>query len=169
MGLKHKAQYLYSGWRLHFQCWLYPLDQKASWAPCCEELCHAKAVDHSFFPVLHCLADRTMCSCIALMMRSSSCIASSGPWWHSWWAFSLWSWPSVPRAWQSRQKPWRSASSLKGCQLVEAKHRSCTSRHTSTCRACFPAQEVEGAGRGLWEAAPSMTAETGTTGRLRAS
>lgn len=67
-----------------------------------------------FFPILHCLADQMMCSCIARMTRLSSCIASSGPWWHLWWVFSLWSWPSAPRAWQWKQKPWRSASSRRG-------------------------------------------------------
>lgn len=107
---------------------------KANLALGCKEFSSAKAFDCPFFLILRYLADQTTCFCIALMMRLSSCIASSGPWWHLWWAFSLWSWPSVPRAWRSRRKPWRSASSLKGGGgLWKAKHRSCTHRHASTC------------------------------------
>lgn len=45
--------------------------------------------------------------------------------------------------------------------MRNAKHRSCAHPHTSTCRTCFLAQQVEGAVRGLREAA-----ETARTGRL---
>lgn len=102
----------------------------------------------SCFPVLHCLADQMMCSCIAGMMRLSSYIASSGPWWHLWWAFSLWSWPSAPRAWQSKQKPWRSASSLKG-------EKACGKQSTEAAPigTHVPAEPVSWRRRwkGLWE------------------
>lgn len=40
----------------------------------------------------------------APMMRLFSCTASSGPSWLSWLESSLWSWPSVPRAWLSGQR-----------------------------------------------------------------
>lgn len=105
--------------------------------------CHTEAVDLSLFSIFHCLADQMMYFCIARMMRLSSCIASSGPWWHLWWACSLWSWPSVPRAWQSRQKPWRSASSLR-------REEACGKHSPEAASICthLPAEPVSGAGDG---------------------
>lgn len=43
---------------------------------------------------------------------------------------------------------------LRGVGSWEVKPSSCSRLHTSTCRACFPAQEMEGAVRGLREAPP---------------
>lgn len=52
-----------------FSRMVIPLGLESKLSPACEESCHAQAVDCSFFPLLYCLADQTMCSCIARMTR----------------------------------------------------------------------------------------------------
>lgn len=165
MGLKQKVQCL-SNQSLHFQVWLSP------WAG------NAVLMRVVEFPMLQLtalsslsstLTDQRTFSYAARMMTSSSCTASSGQWWHLWWACSLWSWPFVPRAWRSRQKPWRSASSPNGkedCGKPSAEAVPSGQRSPAPQSPHLVAQEMEGAAAGLREAPSSVVAETGTAGRV---
>lgn len=132
------SKYGVSNQSLHFSRVDYPLGLES------EFVCRLWSVwcrneSLTAFPprLLYSPADQRTFSYTARTMRLSCCTASSGQWWRSWWAFSLWSWPSVPRAWRSRQKPWRSASSPNaGGGLWEAKRRGCPVSSTRLpCRA----------------------------------